>query len=192
MIEFIFASSNTHKLTEIKSILPDWIRVRSMSEIACAVELPETGHTLEDNAQEKLMAFYKIVGKDCFSEDSGLEVDALGGAPGVNTAIYSGSRNAMDNMELLLSEMKHIANRRARFRTVIALHLRGQIHLFEGRVEGMIAESMAGNSGFGYDPIFIPNGYKHTFAQLPEEIKSSISHRAEAVQKMCRFLESYK
>lgn len=164
-----------------------------MKDFGIHVELPETGLTIEENAIQKAREFYRLCGQDCFSEDSGLEVEALNGEPGVHTAMYAGpQRDALDNMHLLLKNLEGKSNRDAQFRTVIALIFKGELQLFEGVVRGKIAIQKSGTTGFGYDPLIIPEGYDHTFADLPESVKTSISHRTNAVKKMLDYLSPYK
>ncbi|MBK7811773.1 MAG: RdgB/HAM1 family non-canonical purine NTP pyrophosphatase [Saprospiraceae bacterium] len=193
MIQLLFASANAHKLSEINAVIPEWINIISMKDFGIHVELPETGHTIEENAIQKARAFYKLCGQDCFSEDSGLEVTALNDEPGVDTAMYAGpQRDAGDNMDLLLKNLDGKSNRDAQFRTVIALIFKGELQLFEGVVRGQIAFQKSGNTGFGYDPLFIPEGHDQTFAQLSESVKTSMSHRTNAVKKMLDYLNHYR
>ncbi len=193
MIQLLFASANAHKLSEINAVIPEWINIISMKDFGIHVELPETGHTIEENAIQKARAFYKLCGQDCFSEDSGLEVTALNDEPGVDTAMYAGpQRDAGDNMDLLLKNLEGKSNRDAQFRTVIALIFKGELQLFEGVVRGQIAFQKSGNTGFGYDPLFIPEGHDQTFAQLSESVKTSMSHRTNAVKKMLEYLNHYR
>ncbi|MBK9631780.1 MAG: RdgB/HAM1 family non-canonical purine NTP pyrophosphatase [Saprospiraceae bacterium] len=193
MIQLLFASANAHKLSEINAVIPEWINIISMKDFGIHVELPETGHTIEENAIQKARAFYKLCGQDCFSEDSGLEVTALNDEPGVDTAMYAGpQRDAGDNMDLLLKNLEGKSNRDAQFRTVIALIFKGELQLFEGVVRGQIAFQKSGNTGFGYDPLFIPEGHDQTFAQLSESVKTSMSHRTNAVKKMLDYLNHYR
>ncbi|NNF21187.1 MAG: RdgB/HAM1 family non-canonical purine NTP pyrophosphatase [Saprospiraceae bacterium] len=187
----IFATSNIHKLEEVRSIL-GWSddSLQSLKDISWNEEIEETGDTLEENALIKSRTIYSETGRNVFSDDSGLEVIALGMAPGVHTARYAGPhKNADDNMDKLLDVLKGEKNRRARFRAVVALIWEGKEYLFEGIVNGLIAYEKLGTGGFGYDPIFIPEGYDQTFAQLDDDIKNGMSHRYRSIDKMRGFLE---
>ncbi len=189
MTNLIFATNNPHKIAEVKAIIGPDFDIRSLQDIGCHEELPETTDTIPGNALQKAQYVYDHYGVDCFAEDTGLEVEALGGAPGVHTAYYAGpQRSAVDNYTLLLSQLEGQANRRAQFRTVIALILGGNTYTFQGIAPGRIAEHPAGEGGFGYDPVFIPDGYDLPFAQLPYAVKNSISHRAKAMQALLSFL----
>lgn len=189
MRELLFATNNVHKVREVREILGNRYVIRSLSDAGITEELPETGHTLEENAIQKATHIAENYGMDCFSEDTGLEVDALSGAPGVHTARYAGpDADPLANMSKLIDSLDGISDRKARFRTVIALWMEGRMHTFHGVVEGRIALSAAGQGGFGYDPVFIPEGYDESFAELDPKIKSSISHRAKAVKQLVRFL----
>ena len=191
MTELIFATHSDHKVKEIMAMLPQQFTVKSLKDIAWMEEIIEDGKTLEDNALIKVRTIHQHLGKNCFAEDTGLEVDALGGEPGVHTARYAGEhRDTEDNIVLLLNKLENKTDRRAQFRTVMSLILDQKEFLFEGIVRGHIAEKKSGESGFGYDPIFIPEGYDQSFAQLGSEIKNRISHRAQALQKMLAFLNS--
>ena len=209
-MRIVFATNNQHKLSEIRSILGDSIEVLSLKDIGCDVDIPETGTTLEENALQKAQYVYDHYHIDCFADDTGLEVDALDGAPGVYSARYASmasqtsttspaSHDSEANMARLLKELGNNNNRKARFRTVIALIQKKdvcpcgctsikEIHKFEGIVEGEIIRERRGGEGFGYDPIFQPDGYDQTFAELGMDIKNRISHRARAVAKLCEFL----
>ena len=208
-MKIVFATNNQHKLSEIRSILGDSIEVLSLKDIGCDVDIPETGTTLEDNALQKAQYVYDHYHIDCFADDTGLEVDALDGAPGVYSARYASmasqtntaraSHDSEANMARLLKELGNNNNRKARFRTVIALIQKKdvcpcgctsikEIHKFEGIVEGEIIRERRGGEGFGYDPIFQPDGYDQTFAELGMEIKNHISHRARATQKLADYL----
>ena len=190
MISLVFATGNPHKLQEIQDLSPPWINLSKPADWNFFGELPETGSTLEENAVQKATELYRVLQKDCFAEDTGLEVYALDMQPGVDTAHFAGpSRDASENMNLLLNRLEGHSDRRARFRTVIALILGGAIHTFEGIVEGRIAMMPSGRGGFGYDPVFIPEAYVKTFADLPDEVKASISHRSRAFHAMVRWLE---
>lgn len=192
MRTFIFASNNKHKAEEIKSILHDLYEIITLKEAGITIDIPEPYHTLEENATEKSTVIFKLTGSDCFSEDSGLEVSALGGDPGVRSARYAGDPADDDkNIDKLLSAMNGIADRRACFRTVISLILHENEYMFEGRCDGHITTERRGTNGFGYDPIFVPAGQVKTFAEMTIEEKTSISHRKLAVEKMAQFLEQY-
>ena len=190
--KLVFATNNAHKLDEISSILGEKVELLSLKDIHCHVDIPETADTLEGNAMLKAEYIYKNYGLDCFADDTGLEVEALNGAPGVYSARYAGSEghNAEANMQKLLQNMQGVQNRKAQFRTAICLILDGKKHLFEGIVKGEIIKEKRGSSGFGYDPIFVPEGYTKTFAEMGNETKNKISHRALAVEKLCRFLKA--
>ena len=213
-MKIVFATNNQHKLSEIRSILGESIEVLSLKDIGCEVDIPETGTTLEENALQKAQYVYDHYHIDCFADDTGLEVEALNGAPGVYSARYAAmpdnpvlssgtsgpaSHDSEANMTRLLYELGENNNRKARFRTVIALIQKKdicpcgctsikEIHQFEGIVEGEIIRERRGREGFGYDPIFQPDGYDKTFAELGMEIKNHISHRARAVQKLAEYL----
>lgn len=189
MKKIVFATNNQHKLDEVKKITEGLTEIVSLSEINCFDDIPETADTLEGNALQKAHYVKEKFGFDCFADDTGLEVEALNNAPGVYSARYAGpDHNSESNMKLLLKNMEGITNRNARFRTVIALLMDGKEYLFDGIVEGVIIDEKRGNSGFGYDPVFVPNGYNETFAQLGSDIKNNISHRAKAVLKLHDFL----
>ena len=192
MKKLVVATNNAHKLEEIRSILGSEIEILSLADIGCHADIPETADTLEGNALIKARYVYSHFHTDCFADDTGLEVDALGGLPGVHTARYAypDRHDPEANMLKLLDALKEKTNRNARFRTVIALIENGEEHLFEGTVEGSIARAKQGTEGFGYDPIFIPEGESQTFAQLGEDTKNSMSHRARAAHKLAAFLES--
>lgn len=192
MKKLVFATNNAHKLEEIRSILGSEIEILSLADIGCHADIPETADTLEGNALIKARYVYSHFHTDCFADDTGLEVDALGGLPGVHTARYAypDRHDPEANMLKLLDALKEKTNRNARFRTVIALIENGKEHLFEGTVEGSIARAKQGTEGFGYDPIFIPEGESQTFAQLGEDTKNSMSHRARAAHKLAAFLKN--
>jgi XTP/dITP diphosphohydrolase len=191
MRKIIFASNNKHKAEEIRAVLGSQFDIITLKEAGIEIDIPEPHETLQENAREKSMVIHRLTGLDCFSEDTGLEVDALNGAPGVRSARYAGEHaNTNDNLQKLLAEMKGISNRAARFRTVISLVLNGQEYIFEGDCEGTITESASGTAGFGYDPVFMPAQYDQTFAALGIEVKSAISHRKKAIAKMTAFLGS--
>ncbi|MGL5937774.1 MAG: non-canonical purine NTP diphosphatase [Phocaeicola sp.] len=188
----VVATNNAHKLEEIKAILGDNIDLLSLKDINCDVDIPETANTLEGNAILKAEYIYQNYGLNCFADDTGLEVEVLNGAPGVYSARYAQSEgnNAEANMEKLLKELAGKSNRKAQFRTVICLIRDGKQFLFEGIVKGEIVKQKEGVAGFGYDPLFVPEGYSETFAQLGSEVKNSISHRGEAVRKLCEYLKT--
>ncbi|MBQ8673526.1 MAG: non-canonical purine NTP diphosphatase [Bacteroides sp.] len=189
MKKFVFATNNAHKLDEVRAILGEKVEVLSLKEIGCHEEIPETGETLEENARQKARYIYEHYGVDCFADDTGLEVEALNGAPGVYSARYAGSGHDSDaNMRKLLREMEGVENRKAQFRTAFVLIIDGKEHLFEGIVKGEIIRTRRGTAGFGYDPLFVPEGHTHTFAELGNEVKNRISHRAVATRKLCNFL----
>lgn len=188
--KLVFATNNNHKLEEIRAILGQQIDILSLKDINCHEDIPETAETLEGNALIKARFVYEHYHLDCFADDTGLEVEALNGAPGVYSARYAGGEghDSEANMKKLLQEMQGKANRKARFRTVIAFIESGDTHLFEGTVHGKITEEKHGDSGFGYDPIFRPDGFSETFAEMGNEAKNQISHRANAVKKLCEYL----
>ncbi len=189
--KLIFATNNAHKLEEVATILGDKVELLSLNDIGCQTDIPETAETLEGNALLKASYIFKNYHLDCFADDTGLEVEALNGAPGVYSARYAGGEghNSQANMVKLLHELEGKENRKAQFRTAISLILDGKEYLFEGVIKGEIIKEKHGDSGFGYDPIFKPEGYNKTFAELGNEIKNKISHRALAVQKLYEFLQ---
>ena len=191
-MKIVFATNNKHKLEEIKDILGKDFEIVSLAEIGCHEDIPETGLTLEENARQKSTYIVEHYNHDCFADDTGLEVDALNGEPGVHSARYAEGtdHDSEANMRKLLSKMSNVKERTARFRTVISLIINGVEHQFEGRVEGRIATEKHGKEGFGDDPIFIPEGYDKSFAELGEEVKNQISHRARAVKKLAEYLSS--
>ena len=190
MIELVFATNNAHKLEEVQAIVGDKFKLKSLAEIECHDDIPETGETFEENAQQKTDYLVNKYGLNCFGDDSGLEIDALNGEPGVYSARYSGSRDMEQNIDLVLEKLGDNPNRTARFKTVISLYLNKQQYFFEGAIEGTIIKERKGEKGFGYDPIFIPNGYDITFAEMSAEDKNAISHRSIAVSKMADFLKT--
>lgn len=191
MKTLVFATNNLHKLEEVRHIASDKVRIVSLSEINCHDDIPETADTLEGNALIKARYIRDHYGCDCFADDTGLEVEALGNAPGVYSARYAGpGHDAEANIQKLLLQMEGKTNRKARFRTVVALILDGQEHLFEGVINGEITTEKQGDSGFGYDPVFRPDGHALTFAELGNDIKNRISHRALAVSKLADFLSN--
>lgn len=189
--KLVFATNNAHKLDEIRAILGDRVEVLSLKDIHCEADIPETADTLEGNAALKAEYIYKNYGLDCFADDTGLEVEVLGGAPGVYSARYAGGEghDSEANMKKLLVELEEKTNRKAQFRTAICLIEGGTEYLFEGVVKGEIIEKKRGCSGFGYDPVFVPEGYTETFAEMGNEEKNKISHRARATQKLCDYLK---
>lgn len=191
MKELVFATNNSHKIEEVSAMLGGEIKITSLAELGCHDDIPETADTFAGNALMKAEYVLRHFARNCFADDSGLEVECLGGEPGVLSARYAGEHgNAQANMDKLLEAMKDCDNRKACFKTVIALILDGETHFFEGRVDGYITRDKRGEGGFGYDPIFVPDGYDKTFAELGEEIKNKISHRAAAVAKLCEFLKT--
>lgn len=191
MTEIVFATNNAHKLEEARAILKDCVKVLSLADINCHDEIPETAETLEGNALIKARWVKEKYGYDCFADDTGLMVDALGGAPGVYSARYAGEHcSPADNIKLLLEKLKGEINRNARFATVVALILGDKEYLFEGEVKGVIAEENCGKSGFGYDPVFLPENSSLSFAEMAPESKNAISHRGRAMTKLAGFLNS--
>ena len=188
-MKLYFATNNIYKLKEVQEVVGDSFQIESMRSLGINEDIPEDQQTLEGNALQKARFLYDRTGESCFADDTGLEVDALNGAPGVYSARYAGeAKNSLDNMTLLLKNMSGIQHRKARFRTVIALILNGKEYLFEGIVNGTIAEEPRGKAGFGYDPLFVPDGYSTTFAEMDSEAKNAISHRGRAVEKLAAFL----
>lgn len=189
--QIVFATNNAHKLSEVQAVLGDRFRLVTLAECGITEEIPEDAPTLEGNALQKARYVHERTGVDCFADDTGLEVDALGGAPGVHSARYAtDGHDFAANNRLLLRNLAGAADRRAHFRTVIALILDGREYLFEGRVDGRIAESEAGCGGFGYDPLFVPEGFDKTFAEMGADEKNAISHRGRAVRRLVEFLQS--
>ena len=190
-MEIVFASANEHKVQEVERKLGGTHTLKSLNAIGCVDEIPETGDTLEENARMKARYVWENYNLDCFADDTGLEVDALGGRPGVYSARYAGpQRNAADNMALLLRELTGITNRKARFRTVICLIVDGEERLFEGIVDGTIIKEARGTEGFGYDPVFVPDGFDRTFAEMTIDEKNAMSHRGRAIQALATYLAS--
>lgn len=193
-MKLVFATNNAHKLQEVRQILGDRFEVVSLSDIGCHEDIPETANTLEGNALQKARYVKEHYGLDCFADDTGLEVNALDGAPGVHTARYAelagegSTHDTQANMRLLLKKLENNSDRSARFRTVIALIYKGEEHLFEGTVQGSILHERHGEAGFGYDPVFQPDGYTVSFAEMPAAKKNAISHRGRATQKLVQFL----
>lgn len=189
-MKLVFATNNKHKLDEVRKITSHHpVEIVSLAEINCFDDIPETAGTLEGNALQKAHYIQEKFGLNCFADDTGLEVEALNNAPGVYSARYAGpGHDSEANMKKLLHEMEGMENRKARFRTVIALVWNGKTYTFDGIVNGTITTTKRGENGFGYDPIFIPEGYEQTFAELGNDIKNQISHRAKAVEKLDEFL----
>lgn len=188
-MQLVSATNNTNKIKEIKQLLPSSIQLLSLQEIKCLEDIPETSPTIEGNAIQKAEYVYKNYGYNCFADDTGLEIDALNGEPGVYSARYAGEqKNANDNINLVLEKLKGIENRNARFITVITLIIDGKITCFKGVVEGVITQTKSGSEGFGYDPIFKPNGFDITFSEMDLEQKNKISHRGKAVRKLTEYL----
>lgn len=188
-MKLVFATNNQHKLEEISRLLAGKHQVISLSEIGCHDDIPEDHETLEENALQKARFVKEHYGYDCFADDTGLEIKALGNRPGVYSARYAGpAKDSLANMEKVLKEMDGITNRSACFRTVIALILDGEEYFFEGRVDGEMLTEKQGEAGFGYDPIFRPEGFSASFAEMPMDEKNKISHRGRATQKLCEFL----
>lgn len=189
-MKLVFASNNKNKIKEIQLLVPSSIQIVSLEDIGCTEDIPETANTIEGNAILKANYVTQNYGLNCFADDSGLEVDALNGEPGVYSARYAGEpKNDDNNMNKLLLNLKDINNRKANFKTVICLNINGEQHLFTGIINGKIIEEKIGNNGFGYDPIFVADGYTKTFAELSIEEKSTISHRGIAVKKLVEFLK---
>jgi len=189
--ELVFATNNKHKMEEAKHILSFDIMLLSLQDVGCFTELPETHETLHENALEKAGFLYQHYKQNCFSDDTGLEVESLNGAPGVYSARFAGAgKSYRDNYELLLNKMQGYTNRKARFRTVVALILEGKEYLFEGAINGLILENPTGEQGFGYDPVFQPEGYSKSFAEMSLEEKNQISHRKIAMKKLADFLNA--
>ncbi|MEJ2163634.1 MAG: non-canonical purine NTP diphosphatase [Robiginitalea sp.] len=193
MKKLVFATHNPDKLKEINQMMPSGFQLLSLEDIGCGGKIPETADTLEGNARIKAAHVWENYGYDCFADDTGLEVTALQGAPGVYSARYAGpGANASSNMKKLLTELQTHKDRSGRFRTVIALVINGQFHFFQGVAQGDIICEPKGSGGFGYDPIFLPAGFKKTFAELPLEVKNQISHRGIAFKKLSAYLHKMK
>ena len=190
-MKLCFATNNLHKLEEVKAILPHSIQLLSLNEIGSYTELPETSGTIAGNSLQKAQFVFQNYNLNCFADDSGLEVEALNGLPGVDSAIYAGpQRNPADNVKFLLKNIEGAIDRKARFITVITFILNGTIHQFEGVLNGTIALDIRGNNGFGYDPVFIPEEFSKTLAEMTFEEKNKISHRARAIEKLVKFINS--
>ena len=189
-MQLVFASNNKNKIKEIQLLLPDSIQILSLEDIGCTEDISETADTIEGNAILKANYVTQKYGYDCFADDSGLEVAALNGEPGVFSARYAGEpKNDENNIDKLLANLKDVNNKKANFKTIICLNLKGEQHLFTGIINGQIIEERIGNNGFGYDPIFVADGYEKTFAELSLEEKARISHRGIAVKKLIDFLK---
>lgn len=188
-IRLVLATNNRHKINEIRKILPESYELMTLMEAGVQEDLPETSSTIEGNAVQKAIRVWELTGCECIADDSGLEVDALDGRPGVHSAYFAGEpRNDHRNLVFLLDQMEGVTNRSARFKTVIALVRAGEPFLFEGVVEGTLTNAARGTGGFGYDPVFVPVGFDKTFAELGEDVKNKISHRAQALKKLINFL----
>ena len=189
-MKLVFATNNRHKLDEVRAIVGDKVEVLSLNDIGCHDDIPETADTLQGNALIKARYIYEKFGVDCFTDDTGLEVEALDGAPGVYSARYAGEEcDSEANMQKLLQNLTGKSNRNAQFRTVIALIIKGEEKLFNGIVKGTITEEKRGDSGFGYDPVFVPEGFSESFAQMSGDMKNSISHRYRATQELSNYLK---
>ena len=192
-MRLVFATNNNNKLKEVKQLLPGSIEIWSLKDIESEDEIAETGSTIRDNAFIKARYIYEKFGMNCFADDTGLEVHALGGRPGVYSARFAGpGARSEDNIMKLLTEMKGVDNRKANFRTVISLMIDGEETVFEGRVDGVITESEMGTNGFGYDSVFLPDGFDKTFAQMTDAEKNAISHRGIAIKKLVEYLAGLK
>lgn len=190
-MELVFSTNNRHKIEEVQPLLKHGVRLLSLEDIGCNEELPETGNTLAANASQKARYVSDKFKVNCFADDTGLEIEALNGRPGVYSARYAGEeKSAEKNIKKVLQELKGIENRKACFKTVISLIINNKENLFEGEVNGAISAELKGGKGFGYDPIFIPNGYDRSFAEMTLEEKNKISHRGIAVRKLVEFLNS--
>lgn len=190
--KLVFATHNAHKVDEVRAILPASVELVGLAALGCHDEIPETGNTLRDNALQKAQYIHDRFGVDCFADDTGLEVEALDGAPGVYSARYAGEpADFAKNRAKLLSALAGISNRRAQFRTVVSLILNDKTYFFEGIVTGRIIAEERGVGGFGYDSVFVPDGYDKTFAELPAAVKNSISHRARAMEQLNNFLAQH-
>lgn len=188
-MELVFATANQNKAKEIQTLIPSFIKIKSLNDINCLEDIPETQATIEGNASQKAFYVFEKYNVNCFADDTGLEVEALNGRPGVLSARYAGeAKDANANMDKILLELDGVENRKARFKTIISLVINGEQRLFEGIVDGVILKDKLGSQGFGYDPIFVPNGYDKTFAELSIAEKNKISHRARAVNKLVEYL----
>ena len=190
-MKILFATNNAHKLAEVQAVLGDAYTLVTPRDCGVTEEIPEEQETLEGNASQKAHYLHDRTGLDCFADDTGLEVEALGGAPGVHSARYAtDGHDFAANNRLLLKNLEGVENRRARFRTVISLILNGEEHLFEGRVEGRILDRETGHEGFGFDPLFVPDGCERSFAEMSAEEKNAVSHRGRAVRKLAEYLHA--
>jgi len=189
-MKLVFATNNIHKLEEVQALISEIIVLKSLNDIGCFTEIPETGITLEENAGQKSLFIYDRYQLNCFGDDSGLEIESLNNEPGVYSARYSGIRDAEANLQLVLKKLNGSTKRKARFRTVISLIIEGSEYLFDGVINGEITIEKSGIKGFGYDPIFKPDGYNLTFAEMSADQKNAISHRAIALKKMIAFLKA--
>ena len=190
-MQIVFATNNKNKIKEVQALIPSHIKILSLKSIGCFEDIPETQDTIEGNAKQKANYITTHYGYNCFADDTGLEVEVLGGIPGVYSARYAGEqRNANDNINKLLNELKNINDREAQFKTVIALQLNKKQYIFTGICKGEITTERLGDKGFGYDPIFKPNGYNETFAQMDLNLKNRIGHRGKAVTQLIAFLNS--
>lgn len=190
-MQLVFATNNQNKIKEVQTLIPEHINLLSLKDIGCFEDIPETQNTIEGNAKQKAEYIKTMFGYDCFADDTGLEVNALNGDPGVYSARYAGSqRNAEDNMNKVLKELKGKNNRDAQFKTVIALYINNKLHTFTGICKGVITELKQGENGFGYDPIFKPNEHKNTFAEMDLSLKNEIGHRGKAIKQLVTFLNS--
>lgn len=192
-MKLVFATNNQHKLAEVSAILGSEIDLLSLNDINCTIDIPETSDTLEGNALLKALYIHENYNLNCFADDTGLEIEALNNEPGVFSARYAGEeKDSEANIRKVLKELENENNRKAQFRTVVALILDGKQYAFEGIIKGEIIKEKHGSAGFGYDPIFRPEGYDKTFAELGTDIKNKISHRAIAINKLCEFLKSIR
>jgi XTP/dITP diphosphohydrolase len=190
-MELVFATNNQHKLAELQAIVGTHFKLLSLQDIGCNEEIPEEQDTLEANASQKAFFIYNKYGYNCFADDTGLEIEALNGEPGVFSARYAGEdKNPEANIDKVLGKLAKINNRKARFRTVISLVINGTEHQFEGIVDGEILKERRGSSGFGYDPVFLPDGFSQSFAEMNLQDKNQISHRGRAVAKLAEYLKS--
>jgi XTP/dITP diphosphohydrolase len=190
-MDILFATNNLHKLREVREIVGQGNNILSLKDVGLDTEIPETADTLEGNAAQKAWFVHNLTGMNCFADDTGLEIDALNGRPGVYSARYAGEGCSFDdNVTKILLELEGVDNRKASFRCAICLIVDGREHLFEGRVPGAITKERKGGDGFGYDPVFLPDGFVQTFAEMPPYLKNGISHRGRAMNKMVRYLNS--
>ena len=190
-MQIVFATNNSNKLNEVQVLMPKHIKLLTLKDIGCFEDVPETQNTIEGNAIQKARYIKETYGYDCFADDTGLEVEALNGEPGVFSARYAGEqRNAEDNINKLLKELKTKPNRNAQFKTVISLQINNTKHTFTGICKGKITKNKHGENGFGYDPIFKPDGYNQTFAEIDLNLKNAIGHRGKAVLQLIQFLNS--